>query len=76
LLGHQEARALIAKQFHNEPSAPLLLAIMAVDNAKSELREKGSPEAEQVHRASELLSRFIETVSATLLNQKRSKTAA
>ncbi len=56
VFGHEEERLSIAQRFHDQASSPLLAAILAVENARQKLKEKGLPEAEEVARASEFLS--------------------
>ena len=60
LVGKEQQRKRIAQIFHEELSSDLLAAVFKVHLAKQKLEASGSPDAEQVAEASEILSEAID----------------
>jgi hypothetical protein len=71
LVGNEEKRKQVAQIFHEELSSGLLAAIFQIHLAKQKLEAIGSPEAERVAQASEILSETIEKMGEVLGEQGR-----
>jgi hypothetical protein len=54
--GQVEERDRITKAFHEEVSTSIIAALFLIETAKSELEEAGSPQAEIVAKASDILA--------------------
>jgi hypothetical protein len=53
--GREEERNRIIKAFHEEVSSSIIAALFLIETAKNELEEAGSPQAEAVSKASDIL---------------------
>jgi signal transduction histidine kinase len=60
--GRQEERERIARAFHEEVSSSMIAALFLIETAKSELDEAGSPQAEAVSKASDILTEVTEKI--------------
>jgi signal transduction histidine kinase len=69
LAGHEEERARIVRMFHDEVSSTML-AVLAIESAKDELKAQNLPQAETVAKASELLQEVVEKISEVLEDKK------
>jgi hypothetical protein len=68
IAGRQEERNRIKKAFHEEVSSPIIAALFLVEAAKSELEAAGSPQAEAVSKASDILTEATERIARVLTN--------
>jgi hypothetical protein len=65
-LGREEERSRINKAFHEEVSSSIIAALFLIQTAKSELEEAGSPQAEIVAKASDILTETTEKIAEVL----------
>jgi hypothetical protein len=65
-VGREEERSRINKAFHEEISSSIIAALFLIQTAKSELEEVGSPQAEIVSKASEILTETTEKIAEVL----------
>jgi signal transduction histidine kinase len=73
LVGKEQQRTRIAQLFHEELSSDLLAAIFKIHLAKQKLEASGSPDAQQVAEASEILSEAIDKMVDALGVQDKSR---
>ena len=66
LVGREEERNRIVKALHEEVSSSVIAALFLIQTAKSELLEAGSPQAETVSKASEILTETAEKIADVL----------
>jgi hypothetical protein len=66
VIGREEERTRIVKAFHEEISTPIIAALFLIQTAKNELKEAGSPQAELVSKASEILTETTEKIAEVL----------
>jgi hypothetical protein len=66
VIGREEERNRIVKAFHEEVSTPIIAALFLIQTAKNELEEAGSPQAELVSKASEILTETTEKIAEVL----------
>ena len=67
-IGREEEHNRIKKAFHDEVSSPMMAALFLIQAAKIELEKAGSPQAEAVSKASDLLTETAERI-ANVLNE-------
>ncbi|MBV8279059.1 MAG: hypothetical protein JO170_27880 [Verrucomicrobia bacterium] len=65
-LGREEERNRIVKVFHEEVSSSIIAALFLIQTAKTELLETGSPQAEIVSKASDILTEATEKIAEVL----------
>ena len=65
-MGREEERSRIIKAFHEEVSSSIVAALFLIQTAKSELEEAGSPQAEIVSKASDILTETTEKIADVL----------
>ena len=61
--GREEERNRIIKAFHEEVSSSIIAALFLIETAKNELEEAGSPQAEAVSKASDILGETTEKIA-------------
>jgi len=66
VVGREEERNRIVKAFHEEISSPIIAALFLIQTAKSRLEEAGSPQAEIVSKASEILTETTQKIANVL----------
>jgi hypothetical protein len=59
-VGHEEESNRIIKTFQEEVSSSMIAALFLIETAKSELQKAGSPQAEAVSKASDILAETTE----------------
>jgi PAS domain-containing protein len=64
--GREEVRNQIARAFHEEISSSILAALFLLQTAKSELEDAGSPQAEDVSKAADILTETTEKIADVL----------
>ena len=64
--GREEERNRIVSTFHEEVSSSIIAALFLIETAKSELQDAGSPQAEMVSKASEILTQTTEKIADVL----------
>jgi PAS domain-containing protein len=65
-VGREEERDRIVRTFHEEVSSSIIAALFLIETAKSELQDAGSPQAEMVSKASEILTQTTEKIADVL----------
>jgi signal transduction histidine kinase len=70
LVGREEEHMRIAEAFHQELSSDLLAAVFKIHLVKEKLQNAGSPQAQQITEASEILSETIKKISDVLRDEK------
>ena len=65
-VGREEERSRIIKAFHEEVSSSIMAALFLIQTVKSELEEAGSPQAEVVSKASDILTETTEKIAGVL----------
>jgi hypothetical protein len=73
LVGKEQQRTQIAQVFHQELSSELLAAVFKIHLVKQSLEASGSPDAQQVAQASEILSEAIDKMVDALGVQDKSR---
>jgi signal transduction histidine kinase len=73
LVGKEQQRTRIAQLFHEELSSDLLAAVFKIHLVKQKLEASGSPNAQQVAEASEILSEAIDKMVDALGVQEKSR---
>jgi hypothetical protein len=68
--GREAERSRIVKAFHEEVSSSIIAALFLIETAKSELEEAGSPQAEAVSKASDILSETTEKIGQIIRNSE------
>jgi hypothetical protein len=68
IVGREEERNRVIKAYHEEVSPSMIAALFLVETAKRELEEAGLPQAEDVSKASEILSEATEKIADVLTN--------
>jgi PAS domain-containing protein len=71
-VGQEEERDRITKAFHEEVSSSIIAALFLIETAKSELEEAGSPQAEIVAKASDILAETTEKIAQVIGEGDRS----
>ncbi|MBV8214244.1 MAG: hypothetical protein JOZ08_13600 [Verrucomicrobia bacterium] len=66
VVGREEERNRIVKVFHEEVSPSIIAALFLIQTAKSELEEAGSPQAEIVSKASDILTESTRKIAGVL----------
>lgn len=61
--GREEERNRIIKAYHEEVSSSMIEALFLIEEAKSELEEAGSQQAETVSKASEILTETTKKIA-------------
>jgi hypothetical protein len=64
--GREEENTRIRKRFHEEVSSPMVAALFLVETAKIELEAAGSPQAEVVAKASDILAETTEKIALVI----------
>lgn len=64
--GREEERSRIIKAFHEEVSSSMIAAIFLIETVKSELEEAGSPQAEAVSKAADILTETTERIARVI----------
>jgi signal transduction histidine kinase len=64
--GREEERNRIARAFHDEISSSILAALFLLQMAKSELEDAGSPQVEDVSKATDILTETTEKTADVL----------
>jgi signal transduction histidine kinase len=64
--GREEERNRIARAFHDEISSSILAALFLLQMAKSELEDAGSPQVEDVSKATDILTETTEKIADVL----------
>jgi hypothetical protein len=64
--GQEEERNRIVRTFHEEVSSSIIAALFLIETVKSELQDAGSPQAEMVSKASEILTETTEKIADVL----------
>lgn len=72
-IGREAEHNRIKKAFHNEVSSPMMAALFLIEAAKIELEKAGSPQAEAVSKASDLLAETAQRI-ANVLNEGDNQT--
>ena len=62
-VGQEEERNRVVKAFNEEVSSSMIAALFLIETAKSELEEAGSPQAEAVSKASDILAETTEKMA-------------
>jgi hypothetical protein len=62
-VGREEERTRVIKAFHEEVSSSIIAALFLIETAKTELKEAGSPQAEAVSKASDILAATTEKIA-------------
>ena len=65
-VGREEERSRIIRAFHEEVSSSIIAALFLIETAKSELEEAGSPQAEIVAKASDILTETTDKIADVL----------
>jgi hypothetical protein len=65
-VGREEERNRIMKAFHEEVSSSIIAALFLIETAKNQLEEAGSPQAEVVSKASDILTETTEKIAKVL----------
>jgi hypothetical protein len=73
IVGREEERNRIIKAYDEEISSSMIAALFLVETAKRELEEAGLPQAEDVSKASEVLSETTEKIADVLTNADGNK---
>ena len=71
--GREEERNRVVQAFHEEVSSSIVVALFLIETAKSELKDKGLPQAEAVSKASEILTETTEKLSDVLEPQTKTR---
>ncbi len=64
--GRQEERNRLVKAFHEEVSSSIIAALFLIETVKSELEAAGSPQAEAVSKASDILAKTTEKIAEVI----------
>jgi len=64
--GREEERNRLVKAFHEEVSSSIIAALFLIETAKSELVAAGSPQAEAVSKASDILAETTEKIAQVI----------
>ncbi len=64
--GREEERNRIVKAFHEEVASSIIAALFLIETAKSELQAAGSPQAEAVAKASDILAETTEKIAQVI----------
>jgi hypothetical protein len=73
-VGREEERSRIMKAFHEEVSSSIIAALFLIETAQSQLEEAGSPQAEVVSKASDILTETTEKIAKVLGDRDGSPT--
>jgi hypothetical protein len=65
-VGREEERNRINQAFHEEVSSSIIAALFLIQTAKSELEDAGSPQAQIVAKASDILTETTEKIAEVL----------
>jgi hypothetical protein len=69
--GREEERDRIIKAYHEEVSSSIIAVLFLIETAKNKLEEAGSPQAEPVSKASQILTETTEKIAEVLSNPDR-----
>jgi hypothetical protein len=72
-VGREEERNRITKAFHEEVSSSIIAALFLIKTAESELEEAGSPQAEIVSKASDILTETTEKIANVLTEESKNQ---
>ena len=72
-MGREEGRNRIVKAYDEEISSSMIAALFLVETVKRELEEAGLPQAEDVSKASEILSETTEKIADVLTHADGNK---
>jgi hypothetical protein len=73
IVGREEERNRVMREFHDEVSSSLLAALFLIQKAKVELENAGLSQAEAVSKASEILTETTEKIVDVLTAERNSE---
>jgi hypothetical protein len=71
ITGQEEERNRIIKAYHEEVSSSIIAALFLMEEAKNKLEETGSPQAEPISKASQILIETTEKIADVLSEPDR-----
>ena len=69
--GREEERNRVTKAFHEEVSSSMIAALFLIETVKSELEEAGSPQAEAVSKAADILTETTQKIAHVIKEADR-----
>jgi PAS domain-containing protein len=69
--GREEERNRVTKAFHEEVSSSMIAALFLIETVKSELEEAGSPQAEAVSKAADILTETTQKIAHVIREADR-----